>query len=273
MLTTQHKKSMALEPPFRKILGASLIENNLDTDQLGTFTGEIERKDTMLETAKKKCEWGLKFKNAEYALASEGSFGPHPFIPFLASDKEILYFIDKKRDFQLYITELFTETNYRMAELSCMNEVLAFAEKALFPSHALILRPFPLEIKAPIFKGLQTKEELEVAFLTAIRASPIAKIWVETDMRASFNPTRMKMIGSLGEKLADRLSCLCPECSSPGWGMVDIEAGLQCCSCGTPTDLIKSEIFGCTKCEYREQVLPRHGKEKADPGQCPYCNP
>ncbi|WP_394330454.1 DUF6671 family protein [Spirosoma radiotolerans] len=42
----------------------------------------------------------------------------------------------------------------------------------------------------------------------------------ETDMRPSYNPTRMGVIGELTTLLAKRLSCLCPACHTPGWGKV-----------------------------------------------------
>jgi hypothetical protein len=273
VLTTKHQKSIALAPPFEKILGAGMLEYVVDTDQLGTFSGEIERKGTALEAVRKKCEWSIKKTKADYALASEGSFGPHPMIPFIASDREILYFIDKKRKFHLYVTDVYTETNYQMGEISSLDELKQFAEKTQFPSHALIVRPFPRDIKQSIFKGIQTLADLEAAFLEARSFSPARTVWVETDMRAHLNPTRMNMIGSLGEKLAQRLICLCPQCHTPGWGKIDIEVGLPCSWCGTETEEIKAEIFGCTKCRYKESRFPAHGKEKAEPGQCPYCNP
>ena len=92
ILTTKHAKSIAIAPPFLKTLGASIIEYVVDTDKLGTFSGEIEREGNALECARKKCEWSLnKLGNkVEFAIASKGSFGPHPFIPFLPCDHEIL---------------------------------------------------------------------------------------------------------------------------------------------------------------------------------------
>ncbi|GAB4162160.1 MAG: hypothetical protein Tsb006_0010 [Rickettsiaceae bacterium] len=273
ILTTKHQKSIALAPPFENILGAGMLEYVVDTDQLGTFSGEIERKGTALETVRKKCEWSLEKTKAEYALASEGSFGPHPMISFIPSNREILYFIDKKRQFHLYVTDIYTETNYQMGEVTSLDELKQFAEKALFPSHALIVRPFSRGVKEPVFKGIETFVDLEAAFLGALRFSPNHKIWVETDMRAHLNPTRMRMIGSLGKKLAQRLTCLCPKCQTPGWGKVDIKTGLPCGWCGTETEEIKLEIFGCAKCLYKESHLPAHGRETAEPGQCPYCNP
>lgn len=273
VLTTKHAKSIALAPPFEKKLGAGVLEYVVDTDRLGTFSGEIERKGSALDCVRKKCEWSIKKTKAEYAMASEGSFSPHPFIPFLPSNREILYFIDKVRKFHLHISDVTTDTNYQMKEISSFDELLEFANKALFPSHALIVRPFPREISASVFKGLDNQADLEAVYKEAIKQSPENKVWVETDMRAHFNPTRMKFIETLGETLADRLLCCCPECDTPGWGRIDIEAGLPCNLCGLPTDEIKYDIYGCTKCIHRLQLPPTHGKDTTDPNQCGFCNP
>ena len=141
VITTKHAKSVAIAPAFSEHLGAGVMEYAVDTDMLGTFSGEIEREGNALECAKKKCEWSLKTLGAKvnYALASEGSFGPHPYIPFLPCDHEILYFIDRERDFHLHLTYMTEKTNYQMKELESFEELQKFAEAALFPSHALIL--------------------------------------------------------------------------------------------------------------------------------------
>jgi hypothetical protein len=273
VLTTKHQKSIAIAPPFEKILGAGVIEYVADTDRLGTFSGEVERKATALDTAREKCEWGIKKTKAQYTLVSEGSFGPHPFIPFIPANKEILYFIDQKREFHLYVSDLSTDTNYQMAEVSSYEEILTFAEKSLFPSHALIVRTYPRDIKGLIFKGLQSYDALENAFNEIKKISSNGKVWIETDMRAHLNPTRMKVIEKLAETLALRLTVACPECSTPGWGKVGVETGLPCRWCENPTNEIKMEVFGCAKCSYKSVFPPEHGKEKADPGQCVFCNP
>lgn len=147
------------------------------------------------------------------------------------------------------------------------------AQKSLFPSHALIVRPAPRGSDGPVFKEVMSEADLEAAAQECLKASGDNKVWVETDMRAHVNPTRMKMIGRLAQTLAQRLSCLCPSCYTPGWGRVDIEGGLPCGWCGTPTDEIKAEIYGCTKCRYKETKAAPHGRETAEPGCCPICNP
>ena len=273
ILPTKHQKSNAIAPVFDKVLQAGVLEYVVDTDLLGTFSGETERKGTALECAQKKCEWGLQNKEAQYALGSEGSFGPHPWIPFMAANTELLYFIDKALGFHLHVADVFGETNYQMTEVASYEELLSFADKALFPSHALILRSCAREKKRGIFKGVQTKNDLESAYREALKASSKKKVYVETDMRAHLNPTRMKNIKKLAIKLAKRLLSTCPSCATPGWGKVDREIGLPCEWCDRPTYSVKTEIFGCAKCSYKEKMLPSHGQVKADPGHCGYCNP
>lgn len=273
VLTTKHSKSIALQRPLEKILGAGVLEYAFDTDALGTFSGEIQRKGSALESARKKCELGIKGACAEYALASEGSFGPHALIPFLPANREILYFIDRVRKFHLHISDVTSETNYGMKEISSLEELHEFAKKSLFSSHALIVRPFPRSFVGHLFKGVTQASDLEAAFLECARRSPDHKVWVETDMRAHLNPTRMKFIERLGEKLASRLLNHCPDCATPGWGKVGVEAGLPCLLCGMPTDEIQAEIHACAKCKHQQTVLRRESSERADPTYCGFCNP
>lgn len=46
LIATKHEKEKAIASIFEKELGVKcFVAPNLDTDTLGTFTGEIERKD------------------------------------------------------------------------------------------------------------------------------------------------------------------------------------------------------------------------------------
>lgn len=273
ILTTKHAKSIAIAPSFLDVLSAEVAEFAVDTDKLGTFSGEVERDGNALDCCKIKCELGLSLSGESYGLSSEGSFGPHPYIPFLPCDNEILYFIDRNRDFHLYLSCISEKTNYNRQLLDSMEELLIFAEKVLFPSHALILRPDNQDKNQYIFKGLNTIDKLEIAFRDSIKYSNSGKVWVETDMRANMNPSRMIVIKGLADQLANRLSVLCAKCKTPGWGKVQVEKGLECSWCGMETELIKKEIYGCTKCDYKEISLPRHNLLQAEPANCAYCNP
>jgi hypothetical protein len=119
IIPTKHAKSIAIAPPLWNRLGASVLEYYVDTDTLGTFSGEVEREGNALECARRKCEWALELlgDKVDYCIASEGSFGPHPQIPFLPCNQEILYFIDRKHGFHLHMVHITEKTNYQMKAL------------------------------------------------------------------------------------------------------------------------------------------------------------
>jgi hypothetical protein len=275
VLTTKHSKSLAIAPVFSSILGAKVLEYVVDTDMLGTFSGEIKREKNALECAREKCEIALEKlgDQVEYALASEGSFGPHPMNPFIACDYEILYFIDRIQGFHMHVSLLSTRTNYCMQAVDSLEELVTFAKKVKFPSHGLILRPNVTTTAGHIFKGINTQFELEYAFNECMKYASDSKVWVETDMRAVFNPTRMKVIKELAIKLAKQLATNCAQCTTPGWGKIGEELGLECSFCGTETECVKFEIYNCKKCCYQEKIIPLDGLRKADPSNCQYCNP
>ena len=273
VLTTKHAKSFAVAPPFRKWLQAEVVEWAVDTDTLGTFSGEVERVGNALECVRRKCEWGVDCQGAEYGLANEGSFGPHPLVPLLPCDQEILYFIDRKRKFHLHLVQVSNKTNYQMQSLNSMEELQQFALVSKFPSHALILRPNSSRDKKVLFKGVNSQSSLEEAFHESFKQSDDGKVWVETDMRAQMNPSRMAVIGELADKLAQRLATCCPACDAPGWGCVRFDKGLRCEYCDQPTTMVAHEVFGCVLCEQIEKLARSDGLKTAPQMYCGTCNP
>lgn len=273
VIATMHEKERVIAPPFLELLGLKLTRSTIDTDMLGTFTGEVERKGDALTCVRQKCCLALKENNIPIGIASEGSFGPHPFIPFLTCDHEFLYFIDQERDFVLHQSLLSTKTNHCSAAFSDYQQLQTFCNQALFPSHALIVRPHRSDKKNPIIKGIQTDEGLEEAFIKCCRLSDDGHALVETDMRAHMNPTRMEVIKELADAFAKRLATPCPVCYNPGWGKVSAQKGLECELCGSETDMIKCEVFGCPKCLHKENRPRPDGREQADPQYCGWCNP
>ena len=269
-LTTKHSKSIAIAEPFSIILGLQIIECNENTDQLGTFSGEVERTGTIFEVLRKKCELGMEASGLTLGIASEGSFGPHPSLFFLPCDHEELIFIDKEKDFYLRENVLSLETNYKFKDICYENEFLEFANAIKFPSHGIIIRPADWVDKSIIFKGIQSVGEFKKAFHICKKASSNKMVRVESDMRAHMNPTRMAVIGQLAEKLAQRLSIPCPKCKLPGWGLVRLLKGLECAECDFPTEKIKEEIFGCVKCDFEESFRKALN---TGPENCPICNP
>ncbi|PJD95820.1 MAG: hypothetical protein CK425_07920 [Parachlamydia sp.] len=273
VIATMHEKEKAISPAFLELLGLKIINAKLDTDQFGTFTGEVERTGDALSCVRQKCELAMKESKFTIGIASEGSFGSHPFIPFLACDHEILYFIDQERGFTIHQSLLSTKTNYCREAFSDAVRLKTFCVGALFPSHGLILRPNKSDKKSLIIKGVQTYEMLEEAFLNCCRFSEDGKALVETDMRAHMNPTRMEVIKELADSFAKRLATPCPVCYNPGWGVVDTQRGLECELCGSETDRVKSEVLACPRCLYRESRPRPDGLTLVDPQYCGWCNP
>ena len=113
IIVTKHEKEKAIAPFLEKSLGVSCFVNeNFDTDILGTFTGEIERELDPIATARQKCLMAMELTNCDLGIASEGSFGPHPTIFFVSADDEFLIFIDKKNNLEIIARELSTATNF-----------------------------------------------------------------------------------------------------------------------------------------------------------------
>ena len=94
MLATQHGKLRALAPPLARRLGLIVEPAAIDTDAFGTFTGTTARTGTAAEAALAKARAGMAAAGLDLGLASEGSFGPHPWLPFGAGGVETLAFID-----------------------------------------------------------------------------------------------------------------------------------------------------------------------------------
>jgi hypothetical protein len=94
-LATMHEKERALGPAFRRVLGADVVAvPELDTDTLGTFSGEVPRPDALVETSLLKAELAFRTMDVDCAVASEGSYGPIDRVPLISSGVEILAFID-----------------------------------------------------------------------------------------------------------------------------------------------------------------------------------
>lgn len=274
VLATMHGKEAAIASVFHRRLGLEVATApGLDTDALGTFTGETPRVGTIREAAIAKAGLGMQATGMTIGLASEGSYGPHPQIPFIPGGVELMVLVDDARG--IVVSEHLIDDAPAFAhEFAAAGEDLApFLDRIGFPDHALIVKPTEGDRDAPIFKGVRTRSELDLAIALCSARSSDGRALVQTDMRAHMNPTRLATIGRLASALAERLSSLCPVCNAPGYGQVDVETGLPCEWCGAPSVMVRHRVFGCVACAHRE-IRPRaDGKTQADPGHCPQCNP
>jgi hypothetical protein len=271
IIATKHKKEEVIAPILERSLGVKIrVPEGLDTDRLGTFTGEVEREHDPITTMRYKCDMAMETTGADLAVASEGSFGPHPTLMFVPADEEWLMLKDRRLGLEIKVRELSTDTNYAQAEVRTDAELLSFAERALFPSHALIMSAGP-EAVSDIRKGITDRKELMEAF--AYYMQRYGCTYVQTDMRAMYNPTRMRVIARAAEVLIARVQSLCPECSTPGYGVVRAVAGLPCSLCGSPTRSTLAYVSGCSFCGYEQQQLYPTGRTTEEPLYCDHCNP
>jgi len=271
IIATKHKKEGVIAPLVEKVLGVSCFVNeNFDTDFLGTFTGEIEREFDPITTARQKCLMAMELANCDLGIASEGSFGAHPSIFFVSADDEFLIFIDKKNGLEIIAREVSTATNFNGKEIKNEKELLEFAHLVNFPSHGLILRKAKAD-NNEIIKGItdinKLKKEFEKLF------NRFNSVYVETDMRALYNPSRMKVIEAATKKLVEKINSLCPQCTMPGFGITAAKKGLACSLCGSPTNSTLSYIYICQHCQYTKEEMYPHKKTAEDPMYCDYCNP
>ncbi|MEY3238368.1 MAG: hypothetical protein RI883_2469 [Bacteroidota bacterium] len=271
IIATKHEKEKVITPIIEKELGVKcFIDPKFDTDKFGTFTGEIDRNEDPIITARLKCLLAMELTNCDLAVASEGSFGPHPTISFVPADDEFLLFIDRKNDLEIIVRELSTETNFNGSVIKTENELKEFASNAYFPSHGLIIRKSKDGFE-DIIKGITNEEQLKTAFNKLITKYGTA--YLETDMRALYNPTRMKLIGRVAEKLAEKINTSCPVCKVPGFGITDRKKGLLCQQCNFPSQSTLSFIYTCQKCTYQKEEKYPNGKQTEDPMYCDICNP
>jgi hypothetical protein len=271
LIATMHEKEKVLAPIVAKELGVRVVvPADFNTDLFGTFTGEMQRIKSPLETARAKAEAAILETGYDLAIASEGSFGPHPIIGIVPANEEWLVLIDKKNNIEVVVRELSTETNYDGRICKSANEVLDFAKAAGFPEHGLIIRKNKSD-NLSVVKGIRQSDVLLETTDEFLKRDK--ELFIETDMRGMMNPTRMKVIAAAGEKLIKKLKSLCPSCDSPGFDVEEAIPGLPCSGCGLPTRTPKAYILRCKKCGHEKiEEFPK-GNRTEDPMYCDYCNP
>ena len=242
---------------------------DVDTDAFGTFAGEVPRLDTPRNTAIDKAHAAVDASGLRLGVASEGTIGPDPLLPFTTSDLEIIAFVDA--DAGLVITEWETSTDIvafrqTIRPADDLGDVMVRAD---FPRHGLIVRSH----EGPgglIVKGITQESDLIAAIARC--AAHNETVIVESDLRAQFSPTRMAVIAACAARLAERIATPCPECSSPGWGRIEPARGVPCSACGQEVaSAIRADRLGCPACPAQREI-PRSQTE-IDPRWCPFCNP
>lgn len=264
---TMHGKESLARDTFRQVLGANVTAPaGLDTDQWGTFAGDIPRTLSPRDAARSKARMGMHLAGTTLGLASEGSFGAG-FGP-VVENVELVMFLDDTLGLELVEGSVCTSPLPAARRVRSVDDALDFASALGFPEQGMIVHADGTD--PPIFyKSLSGHRELESAVRSLLREHP--SVVVMPDHRAHRAPSRALVIRALCERMAHRLARHCPECSTPGFGQVDVEAGAPCAACGSGTKVIAADIHGCGRCEHRAR-LP-HGAASADSRWCDYCNP
>lgn len=272
-IATMHKKERVLAPFLTRWLGLEVERpEGVDTDAFGTFSGEIARAGDMIDAARAKARLAIERGAAGIGIGSEGAFGPHPHIPFVASGIELIVLVDAQEDHEIVVQRR-TRTNYDSVVAAPRDDISSFLARAGFPEHAVIVRPMGRDDALGLVKGIVDPQALGHAIAAASALSEEGRALVQTDMRAHVNPTRMKTIGVVARALALRAARLCPNCGAPGFGAIDALRGLVCEDCGTPTRRIRAELYGCRKCGFQCLRRERPPSMHADAMWCDRCNP
>jgi hypothetical protein len=273
VLATMHQKEQVIAPILKDHLGVQItVPQDFNTDEFGTFTRDVKRPGDQLYTARLKAEKAMEFTGLTLAVASEGSFGPHPSIPFLAHDREIVLLHDRLHNLEIVGQAISTETNYAHQQVTSLEAAFAFAQKIGFPTHGIVAMADaqPSET-SPIFKGIVDKAQLVESVNELLKK--FGRAHLETDMRAMYNPMRMQVIAEATRDLVRQIDQRCPQCGCPGFALAERHAGLPCALCGFPTPRILAVTHRCKKCDFSQVVNFPEGQQFADPAQCSYCNP
>lgn len=271
VLASMHKKEMAMQAILEKELEVKLtVPSQFNTDIFGTFSGEIKRTSDSLDTAKLKSEKALEITGESLSISNEGSFVPHPSIPFATLNQEIIYLNDKKNNFNFYTIHHSTNTNASQAEITSTADAIDFATKHNFPSHGMIISSYNKKI---IEKGIHTVEDLVQKTESIFKQFPDKAVIIENDLRAMHNPTRMLVIKEATQKLVNEIKTFCPHCGWIGFTVKEYRPGLPCENCNNPTKGILNTIRKCEKCNYNKTEMYPDNKKFSDPMYCDFCNP
>ena len=267
---TMHGKEHQLAPVFAAELGAQVVAPaGIDTDQFGTFAGEVTRMHTPQAAASAKARLAMDTAKVPYGLASEASY--NTWYGTLVMHEEILLFIDDTRGIEV-VEGVNTPGAPGSPQLVDGVSKAAAAVRAFgFPAQGALVKAI-VEGDVRVFgKGITDMATLTKVVEAALAAADAHQVWVEPDLRAHHNPSRREVLTTLARRLAQRLATTCPACQCPGHGKIAVNTGLPCQACGCPTSLIAADVYGCASCAQRDVIA--RAADAAEPRFCHRCNP
>jgi hypothetical protein len=266
-----HGKEKVIAPLLKKELGVTCITSSgLNTDLFGTFSGEIERNHSPLETIRKKSLAALDLYDETLVIASEGSFGPHPYSGFISVNEELVILIDTKNQLEIVGRHLTLKNNFNHRKITSLKDLDEFKIAIGYPEHGIILKTADTKNLKSTLKDFKSPKDLDAQVQKLLENG--LTVQAETDMRAMNNPTRMLAIEHATLDLIKNIKSLCPECNVPGFAVQDVIRGLPCELCQAPTKSAKAYVYQCKKCEYSLERL-KEGVGFEDAMYCDFCNP
>jgi hypothetical protein len=270
-LTTMHSKHAQIAPAFERVLGWEILVAKVDTDQFGSFDGVTPRTLSPKQAAIAKARAGAEERGTRFGLASEGTIGRHPDLPFINSDFELLALVDLAEGHELVVSHLSADIVAAREELGDEVDITALAKKFDLPNHAVNLK-IESGSGLQIVKGLANPVELEREIESVRALAGPVKLTLESDFRAMSSPSRQRNIREVAEKLAKRIASTCPGCGYLGWGLARYEFGLSCRECGFENShLARAGVNTCLRCDLEETF--DLGRPAAEPANCLSCNP
>lgn len=272
-LGTKHGKERVIAPLLDEHLGVRVVvPDGFDTDRFGTFTRDVDRAGDQLEAARRKAVAAMDCTGHAIGLASEGSFGPHPAAPMLPVSRELVVLRDRRHALEIVGRSVSPRAVVAHTTVRSVEEALDWAAGAGFPEHGLVVRRGPDDARG-MTKGITDKAALADAIERLLRRPFVRSVFLETDLRAHVNPTRMETIAEATRDLVANAQRHCPVCHRPGFAIDESKPGLPCAWCGLPTHATRAHVYRCRACDHAEVERHPHGDDTADPGQCPFCNP
>ena len=263
-----------MAPPFRRVLDAEIVvAPQLDTDELGTFSGEVPRPDALVETCAIKAELAFRSLDVDCAIANEGSYGPIDAVPLVPSGVEIMAFLDRKRGIR--IIETLSDASHQLA---------------------------PAALQGGRSQHRQGGEGDRLPALRRVRA--VQQRHGPSDQERAGHPGRRRLGDEPGGQAlrgrhggADRrharpsqshaharaaravvaarqaAGASLPEMRCAGLRQIGNRRGLPCEGCAKPTHWVHFEIDGCSVCGHAETRPRKDGRKTAAKLSCASCSP
>jgi ribosomal protein S27AE len=271
LMATMHQKEKWIGPVLEKGLGLTIKPiPSFDSDALGTFAGDVERPGNQWETALFKLDGARELMpDSDLFIVSEGAFFPHPEMPFVTRNLELLVLKDFRENVTVRARNIENGFPLWESEIRQWADILPKLENRNFDEEGLILKAKSGDIWL-VYKDFDRVEDVRKAY-EEFKKTGLPVALLGPDLRAHRNLRRRQNLVLAAKDLVRNANRFCSGCGSPGFSSDHFQPGLPCGWCGLPTRLPKAEIFKCLRCQWeQEQALP---EKEADPAFCDFCNP